>query len=236
MCVVNEDGFNKPKKYHNQATVETVNTGIAYYVAGPEFGYEGLCSPVAGSVSELPDCDMDTGEIGTRESMAFATTLWVTCTASRSYFSGKFTRCSLWDDGVIHQTYNDRLAFLTEKSARHYAETGDILQPKGTNMKKKLIKKLSKYAIDLSGDRQKLKQFIKSKGWPIWKYTQVFTKSGGDPLIQFDGYNFCGTDNSIHHRPIITIDDFIHKFSTKCERRVMELEAQFASITDPKEL
>jgi len=115
---------NKPRRYKHQATVETVNAGQPYYIASPTYGYEGLHLPVAGSVSELPDCNHKTGVIDLRRS-AFPS-LWVTTTASRYQFGDKFHRCSLSDEGVVYQTYNDRLVFLTEEAAKHYASTGEV--------------------------------------------------------------------------------------------------------------
>ena len=122
-CNKQHKTYNKPKRYHQMATIESINSGKAYYIAGPEFGYEGLHMPVAGTVGSLPECDPHTGKLGNRISM-FETT-WVTCTASRYQFRNKFRRCSLSDDGVIPQQYSDRLAFLTEKAAKQYAATGD---------------------------------------------------------------------------------------------------------------
>jgi len=113
--------YIKPKHYPNQATVESVNEGLPYYVAGPKFGYEGIHIPVAGTVSNHPRLDEKTGLVEPKSSDS----LWVTTTESRHQFSSKFRRCSLSDDGVIHQTYSDRLAFLTEEAAKHYAETGN---------------------------------------------------------------------------------------------------------------
>lgn len=55
--------LDKPKTYQNQATVETVNAGIPYYVASPEFGYEGVHVPIAGSVSEMSTINPHTGEL-----------------------------------------------------------------------------------------------------------------------------------------------------------------------------
>lgn len=121
--------YTKPTHYHNMATVESINSGQPYYVAGPTHGYEGLSHPVAGTVSVEPECDSETGKLSNRVSMHTST--WVTCTASRYQFGVKFRRCSLSDDGVIHQTYSDRLAFLTEESARYYASTGRTKPFKG---------------------------------------------------------------------------------------------------------
>ena len=115
--------YNKPIKYTNQATVETVNAGMPYYVASPKYGYEGEHIPVAGSVSKLMDMDEQTGTFSTRRE---STSLWVTCTASRYQFDRPFRRCSLSDDGVVHNTYNPRMAFTNISSARYYAETGKL--------------------------------------------------------------------------------------------------------------
>lgn len=117
--------FDKPKTYKDQATLETVNAGIPYYVASPKYGYEGEHIPIAGTVSKLTRIDQSTGEYNSDKE---STTEWVTCTASR-YQSGKsFKRCSLADDGVLYQTYNPRMAFTTPFSAMHYAETGELLK------------------------------------------------------------------------------------------------------------
>ena len=115
--------YNKPKTYKDQATIETVNAGIPYYVASPKFGYEGVHTPIAGSVSKLIDMNEQTGTFSTRGE---STSLWVTCTASRYQFDRPFRRCSLSDDGVVHQTYNPRMAFTTMESALYYAETGKL--------------------------------------------------------------------------------------------------------------
>lgn len=115
--------YYKPIIYADQATVETVNAGMPYYVASPKHGYEGEHIPVAGSVSKLIDIDEQTGILSTgRES----TSLWVTCTASRYQFDRPFKRCSLSDDGVVHQTYSPRMAFTNIFSALYYAETGKL--------------------------------------------------------------------------------------------------------------
>lgn len=115
--------YNKPVTYTDQATIQTVNTGMPYYVASPKFGYEGEYMPIAGSVSKLIDMDEQTGILSTgRES----TSLWVTCTASRYQFDRPFRRCSLSDDGVIHNTYSPRMAFTNIFSALYYAETGKL--------------------------------------------------------------------------------------------------------------
>ena len=120
---MNYKHYNKPKTYKQQATVDTVNAGIPYYVASPKYGYEGVHVPIAGSVSKLTDINKETGTLSTsRES----TSLWVTCTASRYQYDKPFIRCSLSDDGVVHQTYSHRMAFLDPFSAKHYAETGKL--------------------------------------------------------------------------------------------------------------
>lgn len=60
--------YNKPKTYQNQATVDTVNAGIPYYVAGPKFGYEEPHVPIVGTVSNLSRINSETGELGPRKS------------------------------------------------------------------------------------------------------------------------------------------------------------------------
>ena len=55
--------YNKPITYTDQATVETVNAGMPYYVASPKYGYEGEHIPVAGSVYSISDIDGQTGEL-----------------------------------------------------------------------------------------------------------------------------------------------------------------------------
>ena len=117
--------YSKPITYADQATVETVNAGMPYYVASPKYGYEGEHMPVAGSVSIVSSMDEQTGELKPKE-YDTATDLWVTCTASRHQFDKPFNRCSLLDDGVIHQTYNPRMAFTNIFSALYYAETGKL--------------------------------------------------------------------------------------------------------------
>ena len=115
--------YNKPITYTDQATVETVNAGMPYYVASPKYGYEGEYIPIAGSVSKLIDIDEQTGTFSTRRE---STSLWVTCIASRRQFNSLFKRCSLSDDGVIHNTYSPRMAFTNILSALYYAETGKL--------------------------------------------------------------------------------------------------------------
>ena len=117
--------YNKPKTYKDQATIETVNAGIPYYVASPKYGYEGEHIPVAGSVSSMSDIDKQTGELKPAPYNR-ATSLWVTCTASRRQFDKPFRRCSLSDDGVVHNTYSPRMAFTNMFSALYYAETGKL--------------------------------------------------------------------------------------------------------------
>ena len=117
--------YNKPITYTDQATVETVNAGMPYYVASPKYGYEGEHIPVAGSVSSISDIDEQTGELKPC-GYNTATSLWVTCTASRRQFNRLFRRCSLSDDGVIHNTYSPRMAFTNMFSALYYAETGKL--------------------------------------------------------------------------------------------------------------
>lgn len=117
--------YNKPKTYKDQATIETVNAGIPYYVASPKYGYEGEHIPVADSVSSISDIDEQTGELKPA-SYDRVTSLWVTCTASKHQFDRLFRRCSLSDDGVLHQTYSPRMAFTNIFSALYYAETGKL--------------------------------------------------------------------------------------------------------------
>lgn len=115
--------YNKPITYAAQATLKTVNAGIPYYVASPTYGYEGEHIPVAGSVSKLTRINQLTGEYN---SDRISSTEWVTCTASRHQFNKPFRRCSLSDDGVIHNTYSPRMAFTNMFSALYYAETGKL--------------------------------------------------------------------------------------------------------------
>ena len=123
MSSVGHQTYNKPITYADQATVETVNAGMPYHVASPKYGYEGGHIPVAGSVSKLTDINEITGTFSTKRE---STNLWVTCTASRRQFDKPFTRCSLSDDGVVHQTYSPRMAFTNMISALYYAETGKL--------------------------------------------------------------------------------------------------------------
>ena len=117
--------YNKPITYADQATVATVNAGMPYYVSSPKYGYEGEHIPVAGSVSSISDIDEQTGELKPAPYNR-ATSIWVTCTASRRQFDKPFRRCSLSDDGVIHNTHNPRMAFTNMFSALYYAETGKL--------------------------------------------------------------------------------------------------------------
>ena len=121
----NRETFSKPVTYNDQATLETVNAGMPYYVASPEYGYEGEHIPIAGSVSKLTSINQLTGELKPA-SYDTATSLWVTCTASRYQFDRPFKRCSLSDDGVVHNTYSPRMAFTNIFSALYYAETGQL--------------------------------------------------------------------------------------------------------------
>ena len=117
--------YNKPITYTDQATIETVNAGMPYHVASPKYGYEGEHIPVAGSVSIVSSMDEQTGELKpSRYDGAYG--LWVTCTASRYQSNKPFRRCSLSDDGVIHNTYSPRMAFTNIFSALYYAETGKL--------------------------------------------------------------------------------------------------------------
>ena len=117
--------YNKPITYADQATVETVNAGMPYYVASPKYGYEGEHIPVAGSVSSIYDIDEQTGQLKPSK-YDTVTSLWVTCTVSRYQFDRPFRRCSLSDDGVIHNTYSPRMAFTNMFAALYYAETGKL--------------------------------------------------------------------------------------------------------------
>ena len=125
MSSVGHQTYNKPITYTDQATIQTVNAGMPYYVASPKYGYEGEHIPIAGSVSSISDIDEQTAELKLA-SYNSATSLWVTCTASRYQFNRPFRRCSLSDDGVIHNTYSPRMAFLDMASALYYAETGKL--------------------------------------------------------------------------------------------------------------
>ena len=115
---------NKPKTYQCQATIETINNGQPYYVSSPTYGYEGEHIPIAGSISNAFHINEHTGEVLNDYSMK-SKSLWVTCTKSR-YQHSKYRRCSLLDDGVIYQTYSDRLAFTNMLSALRYAKTGKV--------------------------------------------------------------------------------------------------------------
>lgn len=115
--------FSKPITYTDQATIQTVNAGIPYYVASPKYGYEGEHIPVAGSVSKLTSINQLTGE---HDSAKESSSLWVTCTSSRYQYDRPFRRCSLSDDGVVYQTYSPRMAFTNIFSALYYAETGKL--------------------------------------------------------------------------------------------------------------
>ena len=117
--------YNKPITYADQATIQTVNAGMPYYVSSPKYGYEGEHIPVAGSVSIMSTIDEKTGALKPA-SYDRDTSLWVTCTASRYQFDRPFKRCSLLDDGVVHNTHNPRMAFTNIFSALYYAETGKL--------------------------------------------------------------------------------------------------------------
>lgn len=108
--------YDKPKTYKDQATIETVNAGLPYYVTSMKYGFEGLHQPVAGTVSNI-------GPFGT-----ITDSLWADCTKSRYQLDNTICRCSLADDGIVHQLWTPRLAFLTEESARYYAETGRTIK------------------------------------------------------------------------------------------------------------
>ena len=117
--------YAKPKTYHDMATVTSVNEGMPYYIGSPTFGYEGAQIPVAGTLSKFSWINEKTGEI---DKSYITESFWITCTASRYQGNSPYKRCSLSDDGVIPQTYSDRLAFLTIESAVDYSNTG-ITQP-----------------------------------------------------------------------------------------------------------
>lgn len=122
---LDRETYSKPVTYNDQATIQTVNAGIPYYVASPKFGYEGEHIPIADSVSSVSNIDEQTGELKPSK-YDTATSLWVTCIASRYQFDQPFRRCSLSDDGVIHETYTPRMAFTNIFSALYYAETGKL--------------------------------------------------------------------------------------------------------------
>ena len=125
MSSVGHQTYNKPITYTDQATVETVNAGMPYYVASPKYGYEGEHIPVAGSVSIVYSIDEQTGELEPRNHDN-VNSLWVTCTASKYQSNKPFRRCSLSDNGVVHQTYSPRMAFTNMFAALYYAETGKL--------------------------------------------------------------------------------------------------------------
>ena len=127
MCTRNFklETYNKPITYTDQATIETVNAGMPYHVASPKYGYEGEHIPVAGSVSIVSSIDERTGELKP-SGRDRVNSLWVTCTASRYQSNKPFRRCSLSDDGVIHNTYSPRMAFTNMFAALYYAETGKL--------------------------------------------------------------------------------------------------------------
>ena len=125
MSSVGHQTYNKPITYADQVTIETVNAGMPYHVASPKYGYEGEHIPVAGSVSSIANIDEQTGQLKPNK-YDTTTSIWVTCTASRYQFNRPFRRCSLSDDGVIHNTYSPRMAFTNIFSALYYAETGKL--------------------------------------------------------------------------------------------------------------
>ena len=120
--------LNKPKLYADMATAKSLNDGIPCYIGSPTFGYEGAQVPVAGTLSKFSRIDEETGEI---DKSHISESLWITCTASRYQGSSLYRRCSLLDAGVLQQTYNDRLAFLTIESALDYSNTGKTRPYKG---------------------------------------------------------------------------------------------------------
>ena len=120
--------LNKPKLYADMATAKSLNDGIPYYIGSPTFGYEGAQVPVAGTLSKFSCINEETGEI---DKSRITESFWITCTASRYQGGFQYRRCSLLDDGVLHQTYSDRLAFLTIESALDYSNTGKTRPYKG---------------------------------------------------------------------------------------------------------
>jgi hypothetical protein len=119
---------NKPKLYADMATAKSLNDGIPYYIGSPTFGYEGAQVPVAGTLSNFGRINEETGEMDTNY---VTNSFWITCTSSRYQSGCLYKRCSLADDGVMYQTYNDRLAFLTVESAVDYSNTGKTRPYKG---------------------------------------------------------------------------------------------------------
>ena len=109
-------------------TAKSVNEGIPYYIGSPTYGCSGAQVPVAGTLSEFACINEETGEI---YQSRISESLWITCTASRYQGISPYRRCSLLDDGVLHQTYSDRLAFLTVESAIDYSNTGKTRPYKG---------------------------------------------------------------------------------------------------------
>lgn len=119
---------NKPKLYADMATAKSLNDGIPYYIGSPTFGYEGAQVPIAGTLSKFSRINEETGEI---DKSRITESFWITCTASRYQRGRTYRRCSLSDDGVIYQTYSDRLAFLTIEAALDYSNTGITKPYKG---------------------------------------------------------------------------------------------------------
>ena len=129
LSVVNPTEYpNKPKLYADMATAKLLNDGIPYYIGSPTFGYEGAQVPVAGTLSNFGRINEETGEMDTNY---VTNSFWITCTSSKYQCGCIYKRCSLADDGVTYQTYNDRLAFLTVESAVDYSNTGKTRPYKG---------------------------------------------------------------------------------------------------------
>ena len=94
-------------------------------------------------------------------------------------------------------------------------------------MNKKTANKLSKYAIELTTpkQRQKLKDFIESKGLDLYMYNSLDW--------DFLGYDtncnkFCA-NHEIYTRVPISIDKFIRKFSKpSCKQKLKEAEVKLS--------
>ena len=177
---------NKPEYYHDMATVETVTNGQPYYVASKEYGYKGLHLPVKGTVSTHAWCDSDNGSINYGEGTDGS--LWVTCTKSTHQFNNKYQRCSLYDTGVVHQTYNDRLAFLSEKEARDYAETGRTKPFKGKKPMKNTELKTGMIVVEIATNTRRI---------VIGNTAMGIIRDGGRPIS-----HICMDDVKVYDMPV----------------------------------
>lgn len=117
------DRYKKPKSYYNQATLDTVNAGQPFYVGSVKFGYCGMIKPIK---ETLINKERFINKINLHAVCQSTICQGIKYKNSSDKTKDKIEEIFLKDEGVIHQEYNDRLAFLDEWSAIHYSKTGKV--------------------------------------------------------------------------------------------------------------